>query len=419
MTQEEGRPETMTNDGSSLSAFFEPPQDDATGTSLRRMLHAIRTHLGMDVAFLGEFRGGCRVFRAVDTDLPDPPLREGEAAPLGETYCGLIAAGRLPELIRDPADHPEARALAVTEALPVGAHLSVPVRLADGTSYGTFCCFSLTPDRSLTDRDLALMRVFADMAAEQIDHERAADRAHDEALRRLDAALREGVLDTVYQPMVSLAELEPIGFEALARFSLRPSRPPEAVFAEAAAIGHGSEPELAAMEAALPLLRRLPRGLFLSLNVSPETILGTGLERTLDGSDAGRIVLEVTEHAVVEEYSRLIAALAPLRARGLRLAIDDAGAGHASFRHVVDMSPDIIKLDMGITRHIDSDRSRRAFAAALVGFARETEASIVAEGVEHEGELAVLRDLGIDAVQGYLLSRPMAADEAVAWAHAG
>jgi EAL domain-containing protein (putative c-di-GMP-specific phosphodiesterase class I) len=407
------------HDAPTLGDFVELPDTGAsTTTALRRMLHAIRTHLGMDIAFVAEFRDGRRYFRSVDTGLAEPLVTEGDSDAIADSYCGLVLAGRLPELIHDPKQLPAACALPVTEALPVGAHLSVPVRLDDGTTYGTFCCFSLTPDYSLTERDLALMRVFADMAAEQIDRERASARAHNEAQRRLDEALRNGALDTVYQPMVALAGLRPIGLEALARFATLPQRPPDAVFAEAAAIGQGVEPEITAMTAALPTLERLPHDLFLSINVSPQTILGPELGIALEGVALDRVVLEITEHAAVDEYARVTTALAPLRDAGVRVAIDDAGAGHASFRHVVDLAPDIIKLDMGITRHIDEDRSRRALAAALIGFARETGAVIIAEGVESAAEFTVLRALGIDAVQGYYVARPMGADDAVTWLRA-
>jgi GAF domain-containing protein len=132
---------------------------------------------------------------------------------------------------------PAARALAVTASWPIGAHLSVPIRLADGSVYGTFCCFSRAPDPSLTERDLALLRVFAEMAAQHVDRERAATRAHDAARRRLDAALVDGSISTVFQPIVELHRFDVIGFEALTRFAARPLRPPDAWFAEAATLG--------------------------------------------------------------------------------------------------------------------------------------------------------------------------------------
>jgi EAL domain-containing protein (putative c-di-GMP-specific phosphodiesterase class I) len=104
--------------------------------------------------------------------------------------------------------------------------------------------------------------------------------------------------------------------------------------------------------------------------------------------------------------------LRPLRSDGLRLAVDDAGAGYASFRHILKLAPDIIKLDMSLTRHIDTNRSCRALASALIRFAAETGSTVVAEGVETDAELHALRELGVVKMQGYLLGRPMTIESA-------
>jgi EAL domain-containing protein (putative c-di-GMP-specific phosphodiesterase class I) len=117
-------------------------------------------------------------------------------------------------------------------------------------------------------------------------------------------------------------------------------------------------------------------------------------------------VLELTEHASVGNYGRLADALDPLRVRGVRVAVDDAGAGFASFRHILNLNPDIIKLDMALTRGIQADPVRRALASALVTFARELHAVIVAEGIETEAELKALRSLGVGYGQGFFLARP-------------
>jgi len=118
------------------------------------------------------------------------------------------------------------------------------------------------------------------------------------------------------------------------------------------------------------------------------------------------VVLEVTEHVGVENYEQLSAARQRLRAAGVRLAVDDAGAGYASFRHIVRLGPDVIKLDRGIISGIDAEPAQCALAGALVGYAHDVGALVVAEGVETAEELSTLSDLGVDAVQGYLLGRP-------------
>jgi EAL domain-containing protein (putative c-di-GMP-specific phosphodiesterase class I) len=114
----------------------------------------------------------------------------------------------------------------------------------------------------------------------------------------------------------------------------------------------------------------------------------------------------MTEHAAVEEYETLQEALAQLRERGIRVAVDDTGAGFASLRHILQLSPEFVKLDISLTRGIAKDPPRRALAAALTAFANELGASIIAEGVEREEELTALAELRVHHVQGYLLGRP-------------
>jgi EAL domain-containing protein (putative c-di-GMP-specific phosphodiesterase class I) len=154
-----------------------------------------------------------------------------------------------------------------------------------------------------------------------------------------------------------------------------------------------------------------------AVNVSPAAILSGEVAEALKNVPAQRIVLEVTEHAQIADYDALLELLKPLRLRGLRLAVDDAGAGYASLRHILNLQPDLIKLDIGLTRSIDIDPARRALAAALLGFARETNSQIIAEGVETASEFKALRALGIDNAQGYFLARPMPIAQTLALLH--
>lgn len=158
------RPETMARLLKSVSG--------SGAENVGGVLRAVRSHLGMDVGFVSEFVGGQRVFRHVDSSLANPPIQEGGSDPLETGYCQRVVDGRLPELMPDTAAVPAAMALPVTAALPVGAHLSVPIRLRDGSVYGTFCCFSFAPDRTLNERDLATLRAFAELAANWIDERR-------------------------------------------------------------------------------------------------------------------------------------------------------------------------------------------------------------------------------------------------------
>jgi EAL domain-containing protein (putative c-di-GMP-specific phosphodiesterase class I) len=181
---------------------------------------------------------------------------------------------------------------------------------------------------------------------------------------------------------------------------------------EAAEIGLGTLLELAAIRLAQSSLLSFPDDVYLAVNASPKTILSGELADTLNAMQAERIVLEITEHAHVEDYEGLLRALEPLRSRGIRLAVDDAGAGFSSLQHILQLRPDLIKLDMALTRHINLDPARRALASALVAFARNTNSRIIAEGVETALELEALRAIGIEKAQGYFLGRPMPFDDA-------
>lgn len=223
---------------------------------------------------------------------------------------------------------------------------------------------------------------------------------------RVQRAIGGEGLSTVYQPIAELHGGRVVGVEALARFSLEPQEGPVAWFAAAAAAGLETELDLAAIRTALADAPRLPQGVFLSLNLSPATAASTALLDLLADAPVDRIVLEVTEHAPVEDYEGLDTALKDLRARGGRLAVDDAGAGFASLRHILRLAPDFIKLDVDLTRGIDTDQARRALAAALISFASQIGATIVAEGIETRPEVDTLRALGVSYGQGYFIAHP-------------
>ena len=380
----------------------------AYGNSVPDILHAMREHLKMEVAFVSEFTRGRRVFRYVDASWAKNPVRVGEGDPLEDSYCARVVDGRMPELMNDAKMNACAAELPVTFAIPVGAHMSVPIHLSDGSVYGTFCCFSRSADNSLSLRDLNLMRVFAELAGKMIERERAIDRDHHEIHERTMQVLGGDTMNIVYQPIYDLDKAMVTGFESLARFISTPARSPDRWFSDAHTVGLGVELEMMAIEHALHLLPRLGDGLDLGINASPDTIVDPRFEQLLSGMDAiDRVVLEITEHSAVERYEEIATCLRPYRARGLKVAVDDAGAGYASFRHILNLEPDRIKLDMSLTRDIDIDPARRALAAALIHFAADTGSTLVAEGVETAAEVATLIELGVAKAQGYFLGRPM------------
>jgi EAL domain-containing protein (putative c-di-GMP-specific phosphodiesterase class I) len=144
----------------------------------------------------------------------------------------------------------------------------------------------------------------------------------------------------------------------------------------------------------------------LSINAGPETVMAPGFHEAVLGVPAHRVIVEVTEHNAIDDYPGLVGSLRSLRQKGTRISIDDTGSGYSSLAHILKLAPDLIKLDRDLVSGIDVDPVRRALAAALVSFAAETGAQIVAEGVETEDELMVLRQLGLRYAQGYYLGRP-------------
>ncbi|HEY7761783.1 MAG TPA: EAL domain-containing protein [Actinomycetota bacterium] len=235
----------------------------------------------------------------------------------------------------------------------------------------------------------------------------------DEEVRELLDARRSEIerfvagdgVSMVFQPIVELATEATVGFEALARFDTSPPKPPDEWFAEAVALSLGVQLELRMVRRALRALPRIDPSRYLAVNCSYRAAISSELAALLE-PHAERLVLEITEHEAVEDYDHLVDALAPLRARGARVAIDDAGAGFASLRHTLRIAPDIVKLDLSLTRDIDTDRAKRALATALVSFAQEVGSALVAEGIETAQELETLRELGVGYGQGFFLAAP-------------
>jgi EAL domain-containing protein (putative c-di-GMP-specific phosphodiesterase class I) len=226
---------------------------------------------------------------------------------------------------------------------------------------------------------------------------------------------------SVYQPIVDVRTGKVAGFESLTRFLGEPKRAPDVWFAEAAALGLGVDLEILAAKRGLRALSSLPDTVYVGVNLSPAALLDRRLYELIAQWPARRIVLEITEHDIVKEYQLLLNALEPIRARGAKLAVDDAGAGYSSFKHILRLRPDYIKLDISLTRGIDQQPAHRALAAAITNFGNETGSVVVAEGVETEAELRTLKDLNVGKVQGFLFGKPepiSVAEETVAKRHA-
>jgi EAL domain-containing protein (putative c-di-GMP-specific phosphodiesterase class I) len=209
-----------------------------------------------------------------------------------------------------------------------------------------------------------------------------------------------------FQPLVDLAAGSVVAYEALARFQGHPDLTPDGWFRMASRHGLREQLELAALGCGLRALDDLRDEVAVCVNLSSVGMLSSSLARRLEGLPPDRIVLELTEQEAVSDYRALNRALLRYRADGVRLAVDDAGAGFASMKHIVDLQPDIIKLDASWVTDIEADPVRRAMVASLASFAHSIDAVMVGEAVETNVQAEVLRDIGVPWAQGYFFAHP-------------
>ena len=373
------------------------------------LLREAREALGMPIAFVSRFVEGQRVIEAIDATCP-VPFRPGDSHAVEDTYCQRIVDGVLPAAIPDALADPVAAALPVTVEMEIGSYVGAPILLMDGTVYGTLCAYS-DEARPVDARDSAILSLVARSLAQRLSNEAALYAVHVAIRERLAHVVENQLMRSVYQPIVNAASGQVVSIEALTRFDGPFELRPDEWFADAARVGAAASIEIAAIVCALEGLPSLPDTVALSVNVSAAVVLDPLFTAWLESAPVERLVLELTEHEAVGDYTVLNAALADARARGLRFAVDDAGAGFASMRHTLLLKPDILKLDISVIRDLDTDSGKHALCGAIITFAHSLGARVVAEGVETAGGLDAVRGLGVGHVQGYHLARPAALAE--------
>jgi EAL domain-containing protein (putative c-di-GMP-specific phosphodiesterase class I) len=217
--------------------------------------------------------------------------------------------------------------------------------------------------------------------------------------------LEAGAVRVALQPVIALPSGVVVGSEALSRFGGRV--PTDRWFKAANKYGCGDELERLCLRSALALLPTMPATHFLAVNISPAALADAGVLALLEAAELRRVVVEITEHEAVENYAVTRVVLGRLRAAGARIAVDDTGAGFASLRHVLMLQPDVIKLDISLTRDVDVDRRQQALVRAVTAFADQVGATVLAEGVETQAQLDTLRDIGVQLGQGWHLGVPV------------
>jgi diguanylate cyclase (GGDEF)-like protein/PAS domain S-box-containing protein len=314
--------------------------------------------------------------------------------------------------------------LALGEPFSIG-QLPVPLGASVGVALGS--AQATSADELLRNADIAMYAakrsgksrhvIFrADRHADLVrrfpsDSEREPDRVtwferNEEQRNELLRVLRadDGVAPA-FQPIIDLRSGEVAGYEALARFPHDPDgRPPNVWFAQAHRCGLGVELEVRAAMAALSAAETAPSG-YVSINLSPAALRSDQLREHLPAELHG-VVVEITEHELVADGERTTATLTDLRARGARIAVDDAGAGYAGLRQLMVLHPDLIKLDRGLIENVASDQAKQALVECFVRFAERTDATVCAEGIESLDDLLALARLGVTYGQGYIIARP-------------
>lgn len=372
------------------------------------LLVTAKQSLDLSVAFMSRMDGATQHLEVVESSVPFL-FREGVTQRQDTSLCQAIMDGKLPAVIPNLTEYPEAMKLPSARMPRIRSYVSVPVVLSDGTTYGTFCAAGLTSDKRLTKRDKALMDVLAHAAAVIIEPGVRERSRQAEIELRLNPVIEQGGPAVVLQPIVELESGARIGAEALSRFPAQWEKPPDVCFAEAHSIGTGHVLELLALERASEYLDRVPG--YIAMNVSPDTLVEPDCAQLLGRLPVERILLELSEHAQVEDYTLLDVVLAPLRARGMKLAIDDVGAGFSSLRHIVLTAPDVIKIDRTLIDGVSGDQVLRTLVRSLVDFGHGADARVVAEGIETPQDAAVLLELGVDYGQGWHFGRPGPAED--------
>jgi len=360
---------------------------------IQQILDSIRHHMNMDVAFIARFTEHDRLieFTATEETNADPAIKPNDSSPKDETYCQKIVSGEMPGIIPDTSTNRITRTLPVTKSLN--------------------SCYNHSPNDGLKESHSAFLNMMADFIG-HIFKKRLGDAVlQNEAREQVEEVLADQKVSIAYQEIKSSQESSLRHFEALARFNTTPYLPPNEWLDKAELVGLSDTVELLIIKQILnelPVLKERVGECCVSINTTPALITSGALVELLADASPKNIIIEVTEHSEIDDYTLFADALMPLVQRGFKIAIDDVGAGFSSLRHILEINASIIKLDMSLVSNIHQDNKKQSLVAALVAFAQMSDLRIIAEGVETEGEYNQLKQLGIEYFQGFYFSRPSA-----------
>lgn len=399
---------------SSIADLLHPPVPPASGGAqsaadarkeIGELVESLRAHLDMDVAFVSRQIGAThRIFTHVAAR-GGAPLASGDHNPNDNSLCWLVIQGKLPERVADTSHYEAAACLPITDTANVRSHFSVPLRRRNGAVHGSLCCFSYRPRPDIEECDMQMIRSVAAIISDQIEGHIEREERGEDAAEEIANLIIDDALTVIHQPIYDLTDWHLIGHECLMRHKDDPERSPHELLARARAAGSTLELELHVAGKAIATLDPAHPDRFIAINVSPETLASPALKRVIPEGIASQLVIELNAQDTAADPQAVRAAIETLKERAW-VAVSSKGAGFAGLQALVDLGPDIVKIDPDFLTGIATDTSRRALLKALVQFAAETGVTLIAQGVETRDDLQALRELGIRFAQGNILGKP-------------
>ena len=358
----------------------------------------------------------------------------GLALPVEGTFQGRAIATGQPQISHETSSDPELTSEVREIGNRLGIHSLVVIPLMhNDIAIGALSVTASEPDK-FTDSDVIAITSISRFISALIDSHSELSRILDDLLPdprspdadsttrflasvllsdairdddlhdRLDAVLSApSQLHPVFQPIVDLATGGTLGFEGLSRFPMTTDINPAQWFDTARRLGRGYALEVMALQQILAAAHDIPKDYFVAVNLSPLTALQPAVHDIL-ASATHRLVVEITEHEPFpDDFAER---MMPLRDAGVELAVDDAGAGFASFTQLLRLKPDMIKIDGELTSGIENDPVKRALATSIVQLASELGSLTIAEAIESRPQMLALHRLGLHFGQGFLIGRP-------------
>jgi len=370
------------------------------------MIEGLRARLDMDVAFVSRQVGTAhRIFTHVAARGVSP-LASGDHNPNENSLCWLVIQGKLPERVADTSHYQAAACLPITDAANVRAHFSVPMRRRDGRVHGSLCCFSYRPRPDIEERDMQMMRSMAAIISDQIESRIELEERGEDAAQEIARLIWDDELVVNHQPIYDLSDWHLIGHECLMRHKADLDRSPLEMLEQARTAGKTIELEMHVARKALATLDPAFPERFVAIKVSAATLASGALDQLIPEGIAAQLVIELNDPDHAAQHDGIKAAIQNWKERAW-VAVNSSGAGFAGLQSLVDLEPDLVKIDRDFLAGVASDPARYALVKALVQFAADTGVTLIAQGVETREDLQALRELGVRFAQGYILGKPL------------